>query len=70
MPTQTMLQESLQVLSTLVPFDSAWWGEVSDFVGDAAPQNWLHGSIGLAQSFAQESPSPKGRYSSGIPSRR
>ncbi|MEO5796720.1 MAG: helix-turn-helix transcriptional regulator [Rhodoferax sp.] len=53
-PTQTMLQESLEVLRALVSFDSAWWGEVSDFAGDAAPQNWLNGSIGLAQSFAQE----------------
>ncbi|BEU97460.1 helix-turn-helix transcriptional regulator [Acidovorax sp. DW039] len=51
---QQMLHEALQLLQRLVPFDSAWWGEVSAGNAQAAPRNWLHGSIGLSQQFAQE----------------
>ena len=51
---QAMLQEAMQILRALVPFDSAWWGEVSLGQGHAPPRNWLHGSIGLSQGFAQE----------------
>lgn len=62
-PLQDLLHQALQTLRGLVPFDSAWWGEVS--AGEsgagggaqevqAAPRNWLHGSIGLARGFADE----------------
>lgn len=51
---QQMLHDALQLLQRLVPFDSAWWGEVSAGNAQAAPRNWLHGSIGLSQRFAQE----------------
>lgn len=53
-PPQQLLHDALQLLRRLVPFDSAWWGEVSAGTEQAAPQNWLHGSIGLSQRFAQE----------------
>jgi DNA-binding CsgD family transcriptional regulator len=38
----------------LVPFDTAWWGEVSGGSSKSAPRNWMHGSIGLSKGFAQE----------------
>lgn len=62
-PPQDLLHQALQTLRGLVPFDSAWWGEVSAGAPDAeggaggvqaAPRNWLHGSIGLARGFADE----------------
>ncbi len=53
-PPQQMLHDALHLLQRLVPFDSAWWGEVSAGNAQAAPRNWLHGSIGLSQRFAQE----------------
>lgn len=54
-PPQAMLQEALEILRTsLVGFDTAWWGEVSPGHADAPPRNWLHGSIGLAKGFATE----------------
>jgi DNA-binding CsgD family transcriptional regulator len=51
---QDMLLSALQILRTLVAFDTAWWGEVSAGIGPAAPRNWVHGSIGLSKDFAQE----------------
>ncbi|MBT9513122.1 MAG: LuxR family transcriptional regulator [Acidovorax sp.] len=63
-PPQDLLHQALQTLRSLVPFDSAWWGEVSAGGSEggageganaqAAPRNWLHGSIGLARGFADE----------------
>jgi DNA-binding CsgD family transcriptional regulator len=54
-PPQRLLLQCLELLrSTLVDFDTAWWGEVSASQGDAPPRNWLHGSIGLARTFAAE----------------
>ena len=59
-PPQDLLHQALQTLRGLVPFDSAWWGEVSagesgaGGKAQAAPRNWLHGSIGLARGFADE----------------
>jgi len=54
-PPQALLQEALETLrTTLVGFDTAWWGEVSAGHADAPPRNWLHGSIGLSKSFATE----------------
>ena len=51
---QDMLHQALQSLQSLVPFDSAWWGEVSAGDVQSGPRNWLHGSIGLSQGFAHE----------------
>jgi DNA-binding CsgD family transcriptional regulator len=57
---QDLLRQAMQTLQSLVPFDSAWWGEVSageagaEGETQAAPRNWLHGSIGLARGFADE----------------
>jgi DNA-binding CsgD family transcriptional regulator len=51
---QDVLHQALQTLRELVPFDAAWWGEVSAGDVHTGPRNWLHGSIGLSQSFAQE----------------
>ncbi|MFI8616979.1 response regulator transcription factor [Acidovorax sp. NPDC077693] len=51
---QDMLHQALQTLQELVPFDSAWWGEMSAGDVHTSPRNWLHGSMGLSQSFAQE----------------
>lgn len=54
-PPEAMLLQALEMMrSTLVDFDTAWWGEVSASQGDAPPRNWLHGSIGLAKNFAAE----------------
>ena len=44
----------MQTLQGLVPFDSAWWGEFSAGDVQVAPRNWLHGSMGLSRSFAEE----------------
>lgn len=51
---QDLLAQAVQVLRALVPFDSAWWGQMSAGKGAAGPRNWLHGSVGLSQDFAQE----------------
>ncbi len=51
---QDMLHQALQTLRRLVAFDSAWWGEVSAGDVHTGPRNWLHGSIGLSQNFAEE----------------
>ena len=51
---QTLLHDALGILRTLVPFDTAWWGEVSGGASKSAPRNWMHGSIGLSEGFAQE----------------
>ena len=53
-PPQDLLQQAMQTLQGLVAFDSAWWGEVSAGDPQAAPRNWLHGSIGLSRNFAEE----------------
>jgi DNA-binding CsgD family transcriptional regulator len=53
-PAQALLEASLKLLDGLVPFDSAWWGEVSAGTAQAAPRNWLHGSLGLSKRFADE----------------
>ena len=54
-PPQSLLQQVLDLLrNTLVDFDAAWWGEVSAGHSGTPPRNWLHGSIGLARTFAAE----------------
>ncbi|WP_422844296.1 response regulator transcription factor [Acidovorax sp. M2(2025)] len=53
-PPQELLHQALQTLRGLVPFDAAWWGEVSAGGVEGGPRNWLHGSIGLSRSFAEE----------------
>lgn len=46
--------EGLQAFAELVPFASAWWGEMSQADGGAPPQSWMHGRINLSDSFASE----------------
>lgn len=50
---QNMLEDAMGILRGMLPFDSAWWGEVSAPPHEA-PRNWLHGSIGLSKTFAEE----------------
>lgn len=52
-PSQLMRQ-GLAALATLVPHDSAWWGECSGGIDGLAPRNWLSGSINLSADFASE----------------
>jgi DNA-binding CsgD family transcriptional regulator len=42
------------MLRGVVPFDSAWWGEVCAGSAEQAPRNLLNASIGLHPSFAEE----------------
>jgi hypothetical protein len=52
-PSQVMRQ-GLGALATLVPHDSAWWGECSSGIDGLAPRNWLSGSVNLSTDFAGE----------------
>lgn len=52
--TENLLRDALLELQPLVLFDSAWWGEVSRAGVGAPARNWMHGSIGLRSSFAEE----------------
>jgi DNA-binding CsgD family transcriptional regulator len=49
-----LMDEGLCALRELVPFDAAWWGEVSGGIGGVAPRNWLSGQVNLSPQFAQE----------------
>lgn len=44
------IPDGLQVFSQLVPFASAWWGEMSTSHASAPPQSWMHGRINLPES--------------------
>lgn len=46
------IADGLQAFRQLVPFASAWWGEMSGGATSSAPQNWMHGRIDLGESFA------------------
>jgi DNA-binding CsgD family transcriptional regulator len=48
------IADGLQAFRQLVPFASAWWGEMSTSVASAPPQSWMHGRIELPDSFAAE----------------
>lgn len=48
------IAEGLQEFRQLVPFASAWWGEMSASDASAPPLNWMHGRIDLPQSFVSE----------------
>jgi DNA-binding CsgD family transcriptional regulator len=48
------IADGLQVFRPLVPFASAWWGEMSAAVASAPPQSWMHGRIDLPESFAAQ----------------
>ena len=47
-----LMDEGLDLLQTLVPFDAAWWGECSGGVDGRAPRNWLHGRRNLGAGMA------------------
>jgi DNA-binding CsgD family transcriptional regulator len=51
---ESFLREAIQTLQPLISFDAAWWGELSEASADRAPRNWIHNSIGLSISFAEE----------------
>lgn len=46
--------DALRVLEKLVPFQSAWWGEVTEEDAQNPRRNWLHGRINLSSGFAEE----------------
>ncbi|MHC8401720.1 helix-turn-helix transcriptional regulator [Pseudomonas sp. MDT1-17] len=48
------IADGLQAFSQLVPFASAWWGEMSASGANAPPKSWMHGRIKLPESFAAE----------------
>ncbi|MNF83109.1 Bacterial regulatory protein, luxR family [compost metagenome] len=48
------IADGLQAFARLVPFASAWWGEMSTSGVSAPPQSWMHGRINLPESFAIE----------------
>ena len=48
------IEDGLQAFGPLVPFASAWWGEMSTSDAHAAPKSWMHGRIDLPESFAAE----------------
>ncbi|HCS46443.1 MAG TPA: helix-turn-helix transcriptional regulator, partial [Pseudomonas sp.] len=48
------IADGLQVFRQLVPFASAWWGEMSASDAHAPPKSWMHGRIDLPESFAAE----------------
>ncbi|KAA0978535.1 helix-turn-helix transcriptional regulator [Pseudomonas sp. ANT_J28] len=48
------IADGLQAFSQLVPFASAWWGEMSASGVNAPPKSWMHGRINLPESFATE----------------
>lgn len=45
-----LARDALLTWRRLVPFDAGWWGEVAN----DPPRNVVHGSIGLADTFASE----------------
>ncbi|MGO4312737.1 helix-turn-helix transcriptional regulator [Pseudomonas sp. KB_15] len=47
------IADGLQTFAQLVPFTSAWWGEMSP-PSNTTPQSWMHGRINLPESFAAE----------------
>jgi DNA-binding CsgD family transcriptional regulator len=48
------IADGLQAFSQLVPFASAWWGEMSASGVNVPPKSWMHGRINLPESFATE----------------
>lgn len=48
------IADGLQAFGQLVPFASAWWGEMSSPGPNVPPQSWMHGSINLPESFVAE----------------
>lgn len=48
------IADGLQVFRQLVPFASAWWGEMSVSDASIPPKSWMHGRIDLPESFAAE----------------
>lgn len=48
------IADGLHAFSQLVPFASAWWGEMSPADATAPAQSWMHGRINLPETFAVE----------------
>ncbi|MGF6554416.1 DNA-binding CsgD family transcriptional regulator [Pseudomonas sp. S30_BP2TU TE3576] len=47
------IADGVQAFSPLVPFASAWWGEMSS-PSSVTTQSWMHGRINLPESFVAE----------------
>ncbi|TGG95037.1 LuxR family transcriptional regulator [Natronospirillum operosum] len=50
----TWLSRAVSELKALVPFDSAWWGQVEAGQPGGSAKNVMHGSLGLSPQFAEE----------------
>lgn len=48
------IAEGLQAFRQLVPFASAWWGEMSGIETRTVPHSWMHGRIDLPETFVTE----------------
>lgn len=51
---EAWLLNAVAALQSLVPFDSAWWGQVEADSPHGDAKNLMHGSIGLSPQFAEE----------------
>lgn len=50
----TWLRNAVEELRQLVPFDSAWWGQVRPASDEQMAKNCMHGSIGLRPDFSTD----------------
>lgn len=48
------LRAAISELQQLIPFDSAWWGQVRPAEDGQLAKNCMHGSLGLRPDFAQD----------------
>jgi DNA-binding CsgD family transcriptional regulator len=48
------ITDGLLAFRRLVPFDSAWWGEMSTSNAEVPPKSWMHGRINLPGWFAAD----------------
>lgn len=48
------LMKAVSAFKALIPFDSAWWGQVETGGSNGWVKNVMHGSLGLRDGFAQE----------------
>lgn len=51
---EAWLLGAVSALRVLVPFDSAWWGQVEADHPQGMARNVMHGSLGLSPHFAEE----------------
>lgn len=51
---EAWLFNAVSALRALIPFDSAWWGQVEADRPHSQAKNLMHGSLGLSPHFAEE----------------